>query len=85
MHDIPRASGEQAATMRANLATTCRRCHEGATDNFPDAWLSHWEPSWTHAPLVYAVQWVYWILIPFIIGGLLLQILLHVWRVVVNR
>jgi nitrate/TMAO reductase-like tetraheme cytochrome c subunit len=84
-HDIPRASGEQAAVMRANLAETCRSCHPGATDSFPDAWLSHWEPSWTHAPLVYAVQWAYWILIPFIIGGLFLQILLHVWRVVVNR
>jgi hypothetical protein len=27
----------------------------------------------------------YWIFIPFVVGGLILQILLHLWRVVVNR
>ena len=27
----------------------------------------------------------YQVLIPFMIGGLALQILLHLWRVVVNR
>jgi hypothetical protein len=31
------------------------------------------------------VNIAYMIMIPFIIGGLLLQILLHLWRVVVNR
>ncbi|MGE0040008.1 MAG: cytochrome c3 family protein [Vicinamibacterales bacterium] len=85
VHDIQKATGAAAATMRSHLAERCRTCHAGAADDFPDAWLSHWEPSWSHAPLVYAVQWLYWILIPFIIGGLALQILLHVWRVVVNR
>ncbi|MGE3277784.1 MAG: cytochrome c3 family protein [Vicinamibacterales bacterium] len=85
VHDIGKATGAGATEMRAHLAERCRTCHPGASDDFPDAWLSHWEPSWSHAPLVYAVQWMYWIMIPFIIGGLLLQILLHVWRVVVNR
>ena len=35
--------------------------------------------------MVYAVRIGYLILIPFMIGGLVLQILLHLWRVVVNR
>jgi len=35
--------------------------------------------------LVYYVKLFYQIFIPFVILGLLLQILLHVWRVVVNR
>jgi hypothetical protein len=35
--------------------------------------------------MVYAVRIAYMILIPFMIGGLVLQILLHLWRVVVNR
>jgi predicted CXXCH cytochrome family protein len=85
VHAIGKATGDGAKALRANLTQTCRSCHAQATDDFPDAWLSHWEPSWSHAPLVYAVNWAYWILIPFIIGGLALQILLHVWRVVVNR
>ena len=37
------------------------------------------------APLVYGVQLFYDILIPFMVAGLLLQILLHFWRMVVNR
>jgi hypothetical protein len=35
--------------------------------------------------LVYYVKLFYRIFIPFIIIGLVLQILLHVWRLVVNR
>ncbi len=35
--------------------------------------------------LVYGVGVFYKIFIPFIIGGLVLQILLHLWRIVVNR
>ncbi len=85
VHDIRKASGEGAPAMRANLVRTCQRCHAGASANFPAAWLSHYEPSLKHAPLVYAVTVAYWFLIPFMIGGLVLQILLHVWRVVVNR
>jgi hypothetical protein len=34
---------------------------------------------------VYGVQLFYNILIPFMISGLVLQMLLHFWRVVVNR
>jgi hypothetical protein len=47
--------------------------------------MSHYEPSWKKAPLVYGVQLFYNILIPFMISGLVLQMLLHFWRVVVNR
>ena len=61
------------------------RCHEGATESIPDARMSHYEPSWSRTPLVYAVTLGYKFLIPFMIGGLILQILLHIWRVVVNR
>jgi hypothetical protein len=35
--------------------------------------------------MVYAVTLAYKFLIPFMIGGLVLQVLLHLWRVVVNR
>ena len=84
--ELLRAAGAvMTVRMRANLARTCSRCHTGATESFPSAWLSHYEPSWRKAPLVYGVKQFYRVLIPFMIGGLVLQVLLHLWRVVVNR
>jgi hypothetical protein len=47
--------------------------------------MSHYEPNWRTTPMVYGVQVFYNVLIPFMIGGLILQVLLHLWRVVVNR
>ncbi len=85
VHDIAKVDDPSSPVLKANLVQTCRTCHADASENFPDAWLSHYEPSWDRAPLVYAVELVYKFLIPFMIGGLLLQILLHLWRVVVNR
>ena len=37
------------------------------------------------APIVWAVQLFYKLMIPFMVGGLTPQIALHLWRVVVNR
>jgi len=85
IHDIAKVTGQSAAAFRANLVKTCAKCHEGASENFPAAWLSHYEPSLKRAPLVYLVKLFYRIIIPFIVGGLILQILLHLWRSVVNR
>jgi predicted CXXCH cytochrome family protein len=84
-HDITKVREPGSRVMQANLVRTCRQCHPDATDNFPAAWLSHYEPSWQKAPLVYAITLFYKVFIPFVIGGLMLQILLHLWRVVVNR
>ncbi len=85
VHDITTTDAENSPVLRANLVKTCRKCHPEASENFPDAWLSHYEPSWEKAPLVYGVKIFYMIFIPFIIGGLVLQVMLHLWRVVVNR
>lgn len=85
IHDITKVRAPGSTVMQANLVKACQRCHPQATENFPSAWLSHYEPSWKHAPIVYAVTLFYRIFIPFVIGGLVLQILLHLWRVVVNR
>ncbi len=85
VHDILAVKDPRSAVMKANLVSVCARCHPGATENFPAAWLSHYEPSPEKAPLVYYVKLFYRIFIPFVILGLALQILLHIWRVVVNR
>jgi predicted CXXCH cytochrome family protein len=85
VHDITKVDDPKSRVLKANLVRTCQQCHKDATTNFPDAWLSHYEPSWQKAPLVHAVSLAYRVFIPFMIGGLVLQILLHLWRVVVNR
>jgi len=85
VHDIMKADAPNSAVIQANLQKTCQRCHPGASTNFSSAWLSHYEPSLKKAPAVYAVKMFYMVFIPFIIGGLALQVLLHLWRVVVNR
>ena len=71
--------------MQANLVKVCQQCHPDASENFPAAWLSHYKPSWQHARLVYLVQLFYTIFIPLVVGGLILQVGLNLWRVVVNR
>lgn len=85
VHAIGKASKENAAALRANLVETCRKCHVGASTNFPSAWLGHYEPTLASAPFVFSVKLFYQLLIPFIISGLLLQILLHFRRSVAKR
>jgi predicted CXXCH cytochrome family protein len=85
VHDIKKSDDPSSAVMAANLQKTCAKCHPGAGETFPKAWLSHYQPTVDKAPIVWAVQLFYRVLIPFMIGGLVLQIALHLWRVVVNR
>ncbi len=85
IHDITKTDAPNSAVMKVNLVKTCRKCHPDATENFPAAWLSHYEPSPEKAPLVYYVKLFYSFFIPFVIGGLLFHVLLHIWRVSINR
>jgi predicted CXXCH cytochrome family protein len=85
VHDIQKADDPNSPVVQANLAKTCQKCHPEANQNFPKAWLSHYEPSWQKAPVVYAVQLFYKFMIPFMLVAVVLQIALHLWRVVVNR
>jgi predicted CXXCH cytochrome family protein len=84
-HGVARVTSAASPAMRANVLDTCRRCHEDAAAGFSDAWLSHYEPDWKRTPAIMAVKTGYAILIPFMIGGMGLQILLHLWRMAVNR
>lgn len=85
IHDITGTKGPGASVVKANLVKRCQKCHADATENFPDSWVSHYEPSLSKAPLVFIINLVYMIFIPFMIIGLVLQILLHIWRYAVNR
>lgn len=85
VHNISKTDTPNATILKNNLAANCQRCHVDAPDNFPDAWLSHYAPTWQRAPIVYIVHLFYKIFIPFMIIGLILQVLLHLWRYAVNR
>lgn len=85
IHDITKSGGASAVAVKAKLVKRCQKCHAGATNEFPDTWLSHYEPSLANAPLVFGINLMYRVFIPFMMIGLLLQILLHIWRYIVNR
>jgi len=71
--------------MKVRVREACANCHEGAAQDFPEAWLSHYQPSLSHAPLVWLVRLFYRIFIPFVIGGLALQVMLHLLRVTARK
>ncbi|MEK7197656.1 MAG: cytochrome c3 family protein [Nitrospirota bacterium] len=85
IHDITKVNAPNAPMIKANLVKRCQKCHPGATANFPDSWVSHYKPSLKKAPLVYMINFGYKVFIPFMIIGLILQIILHIWRYAVNR
>ncbi len=82
IHDIVSFKGGIA---RANILKACQRCHAQVPATFTDAWLSHYQASIDKYPAVWIVKWAYRILIPLIILGLILHILLHLWRLGTRR
>jgi hypothetical protein len=75
-HDVKRVDDpEKGLHVKGNLLQTCQKCHPGATENFPDSWLSHYIPDRERAPLVYWVDAFYKVLIPGTLGGMALFVL----------
>ncbi len=71
IHDISKVDNpETGIEMQQNLLVQCKKCHLDATSNFPNAWMSHYNPSPDHYPLVYYVNLFYKIFIPLVLGGM---------------
>jgi predicted CXXCH cytochrome family protein len=85
VHDIASPALLPEGVMKAKVAAVCSECHEGAGSDLPAAWLSHFQPSLRHAPLVFLVELFYKIFIPFVVVGLLLQVMLHLYRIAAVR
>lgn len=85
VHDIASPSLMPEGAMKARVQEVCADCHEGAAEDFPAAWLSHYQPSLEHSPLVFLVELFYKIFIPFVVLGLVLQVSLHLYRIAVSR
>ena len=84
-HNIMNTRGAEASVVKVNLLKRCQKCHANADANFPDSWLSHYEPSLKRAPLVFLAGLTYQLFIPILLIGFVLQVLLHIWRYAVNR
>lgn len=84
-HNIISTRSTDPAIVKANLVRRCQQCHKDAAKNFPDAWLSHYEPTLANTPLVFIITMIYRIFTPIMVIGIILQILLHIWRYAVNR
>lgn len=85
VHDIasPKLRGPEA--MKGMVTAACNKCHADTPTTFPAAWLSHYPPSPSHAPLVWVVGLFYKIFIPFAVVGLCLHLLLHGYRMSSGR
>jgi formate dehydrogenase gamma subunit len=79
-HDIKSMSALGTGEIKAMLLRKCRQCHEGASADFPDAWLSHYTPSMQTAPVLFILGRAYAVLLPLILLGILLQVVLHARR-----
>jgi predicted CXXCH cytochrome family protein len=84
-HNIRRPDDPASSVYPTNLQKTCQQCHTSANITFPEAWLSHYVPSWEKTPVLYAVQTFYQIFIPTLIGGFLVYIVLDAIRRIFAR
>ena len=69
-HDVA-TLGEQA------VAEVCLRCHEQGEERLAGAWLGHEAAGPGNRPLIWLVRLFYFVLIPFMLTGLALNILFH--------
>ncbi len=79
VHNIKRPDDPEAG-IKANLLATCQQCHPDASENFPDSWTSHFEPSLQHNPLVYLVNLFYQIVIPVTVSFFAFLVFTDVYR-----
>jgi hypothetical protein len=84
-HNIISTRGGDIREVKSNLMKRCQKCHDDISENFPDAWLSHYEPSINKASLVYFINLFFKFFIPITVIGLILQVFLHIWRYSYNR
>ena len=84
-HDIKSMSSMSMDAVKALLLGKCRQCHEGASVEFPDAWLSHYTLSLSRTPVLYIVDRSYTVLLPLMLLGMLLHVVLHARRGIVAR
>ena len=69
----------------ANLQKTCQHCHAEAGITFPQAWLSHYAPTWENTPLLFGITSFYKYLLFALLAGMGVYILIDVRRRIADR
>ncbi len=86
VHDIRAVDDpEKGLHVKQNLLVACQQCHPGATPDFPDSWLSHYEPSADKNPLVYFVDVFYRFFIPGVLVPMGIYVLADFGRRIYSR
>jgi predicted CXXCH cytochrome family protein len=85
VHDVKSTKEGSKEEIRKNIAATCQKCHPDGGANFPDTWMSHYDLSLEKTPLPWLVRAFYWMVIPFMLGGLFLHMIVDLWRLARNR
>jgi hypothetical protein len=79
VHDIVATDDPaKGLEVKANILKRCQICHPTATENFSDAWLSHYIPSPDKYPLVYYVNVFYAIFIPAVLIPMAILVVLDI-------
>ena len=63
-----------------SMAPVCLECHEEGSDKLSGAWIGHQQAGPDNQILVWLIRLFYWVLIPFVLGGLVFNIVLHLRR-----
>lgn len=85
IHNIQAPDNKLSSVYPANLQKTCQQCHPDAGITFPEAWLSHYSPTWEDTPALFAVTTFYKFLVPSIIGGFVVYIGLDARRRIADK
>lgn len=85
IHDIRKTDDPKATVVRENLVKTCRQCHPDATENFPAAWVSHYEPTRDEFPQIYLTELFFGTLTASVMLALMGHIFLDFGRLVVKK
>jgi len=85
VHNIQSPENELSSVYPANLQETCQQCHTEVGITFPQAWLSHYSPTWEDAPLLFAVIKFYKLFIPAVMGVFVVYIAVDARRRVADK
>jgi hypothetical protein len=80
IHNIRAVNDPLSTIYPENLQHTCQQCHKDAGLRFPQAWLSHYVPTWKSTPVLYLVIQIYRVFIPVTLIGVVLYIGTDAWR-----
>ncbi|MDY6821114.1 MAG: cytochrome c3 family protein [Deferribacterota bacterium] len=85
VHNIKSLRYIEEDVLKEKLVKRCRHCHKKASLNFPNAWLSHYIPTFYKTPVLFVIIWFYKFFIIILIVSIILQIFLSIWRYAVSR